>query len=883
MRLRDSLLPTALLAALLVTSAFAQESTTDETSLQDRLARWELNATVGVPDERAMEELKELIAAAKMEARADVVAKGKALLAMYTIEDAEALGSLRTSVAAATAQLEELKLEAEIQAALERGDESFLDSLGKYALPVLTRLALESSGLPSKGGSVTALSYVAKAAPAEALTVIVALLGSDNPLLRELALNASVRPLTGNSGKVWLPEGDYDWRPADPAWTMIAESAAKEPGLDPVIQGRILGAFARKGWLDPSAKAPALRLANQGLLPLGSICVAPRGRWLYEELFESGNATTRYSAAKNLSTSPFREVLFQAAVDEEESIQKIAATSLLFGAVFAYTDERHQGGDGRPFIPEPSSELTSAFQALVTSPFADVAEAAVMNARRRIDESGSLPFGGEVLLDLVKAVADTELKWNLISLLKGIPGEERVPTLTAAVEHVAPLMEELERWEQVLRLMSNLPGYGIPSSENFWTLADSLGVWLPMENPRVRQQWSSIVNAAVTYRGVSAGPMLDWLARYGLDEEWPFQWNMNGWLRALSPEQRLRLMVEFSPRIFGDHESNIAALIRERYLPDRTSLEGAIQDTRSSDVVRVEAAERLLTRVHDGRLDEDWLPALARSIYAYRPGSSQPEGLVQSMTERQRSILFKLWLSDREAPDGFVLAMYPLIEDQSMLDEVLQRFPRASWSALEGENQRLLQSAVDFAVQRSEETLHPLLQGDLSEMVNVYPAIAGAISNHRFPCLQPVAERILREAPDNLASKRSAILAVAGYFNASAANALLETSRLSVDPFVRKEAMEALGEITEWRETARIWSRAADAEVQRADAIAELVALIEDPTQSGEVRAASIRGLGLLAAAEQLPLIIRGITSDEPEIQAAARAALARLEQEADR
>ena len=54
MRLPNSLLPTALLAAVLTTAAFAQESTTDETSLQDRLARWELDATVGVPDAEAL-------------------------------------------------------------------------------------------------------------------------------------------------------------------------------------------------------------------------------------------------------------------------------------------------------------------------------------------------------------------------------------------------------------------------------------------------------------------------------------------------------------------------------------------------------------------------------------------------------------------------------------------------------------------------------------------------------------------------------------------------------------------------------------------------------------------------------------------------------------
>ena len=173
MRLPNSLLPTALLAAVLTTAAFAQESTADETSLQDRLARWELDATVGVPDAEALEELKNLVAAAEAEAAANVVAKAKGLLALYTSQDVQELDGLRTGVAAATAQLEERRLEVEIQAALERGDQAFLDSLGKYALPILTRLAIQSDGIPPKQGSLTALSYLEIAAPAEALTVIV--------------------------------------------------------------------------------------------------------------------------------------------------------------------------------------------------------------------------------------------------------------------------------------------------------------------------------------------------------------------------------------------------------------------------------------------------------------------------------------------------------------------------------------------------------------------------------------------------------------------------------------------------------------------------------------------------------------------------------------
>lgn len=89
--------------------------------------------------------------------------------------------------------------------------------------------------------------------------------------------------------------------------------------------------------------------------------------------------------------------------------------------------------------------------------------------------------------------------------------------------------------------------------------------------------------------------------------------------------------------------------------------------------------------------------------------------------------------------------------------------------------------------------------------------------------------------------------------------------------------MDALKQMTDWREASAAWERSKGATAKREAAITELVALIEDAAQPVEVRAEALRGLGLLEAAEELPRLVRALASNEAPIAAAARDAIDRL------
>ena len=109
------------------------------------------------------------------------------------------------------------------------------------------------------------------------------------------------------------------------------------------------------------------------------------------------------------------------------------------------------------------------------------------------------------------------------------------------------------------------------------------------------------------------------------------------------------------------------------------------------------------------------------------------------------------------------------------------------------------------------------------------------------------------------------------------AGGLLENDP-TLDVSYANDVMDALKQVSDWREATAAWEKSSGAQAQRAEAIAELISILEDPQQSLEAKAASLRGLGLLGAIEELPRPIRSLGSEEKPIKEAARAALERLE-----
>lgn len=879
---------TTWLALALATIASAQEPKNDH-SLANRLAAWQLEATVGAPSGEAIAALKALVteaetvaalqthSLAKMKAQR-TVATAKTTLARYQAEPSKQTGRTISS-------LEDELLQREVAAALERGDRKFLEKLGDHATAPLTGLALRSSGIPAKDGGFGALSWLRNRSPAAALDVIVQLLKSPSKLVREEAFRQAQFALNSGNQSVWQPNGALSWTLADPSWASIPDQAVDEDGLNPNIRGGILETFAGRGLLPRTLTTTAIQLANEGHLSPISLVPDEETLWFYRNLFENGSLQVRYDVIRYLWSTPNLDVTYAGAMDDREDTQRALARHLLARETGAYTDPARTDRVYLPYFPEPSETLTSTFKALVTSKFPKAAQAAVANAYQRVEDFGSLPFGSDTILELLASVDSPDLLWSLATLTGGLPEEERVRTLAAAIQRAAPLTEESARSNTVAQVLQTLEAYGIATSDSFWPIADVSAPFLRLKSKTTRSQFTDLVDQGVRHKGLDPSGMLPWLEQHGQGHEWPLIQNFgnNGsycqWIRSLTEADRFQLLVELSTTVFDENRSGVSKLLRGGYLKDAALLERAIRDPRSSDAVKVEAAEYLLKQTK-APLAEGLLPEIAAAYGRYR--NSPGTFFLPYMEESQRAQVFALWLADPSVADRFILQSRFSFQDEGTMEAVMGRFPRSGWAKIDLRGPELLKDAVNFAVQHSSETLHPLLMGDLTEASRMYEWIAFTIKGNRSEVLQPVAMAILAEGPSGRAWIE-AVQAVAGYFNSEGAAALLEAAKSTSSAADRKIAMDALREITKWREASRAWSRAADAEVKRADAIAELAMLVKDSAKSVDVRAASLRGLGLLAAAEELPLIIESMTSDEPRIQAAARAALARLEQEADR
>ena len=118
----------------------------------------------------------------------------------------------------------------------------------------------------------------------------------------------------------------------------------------------------------------------------------------------------------------------------------------------------------------------------------------------------------------------------------------------------------------------------------------------------------------------------------------------------------------------------------------------------------------------------------------------------------------------------------------------------------------------------------------------------------------------------------------AAFLSEDAAKLILDIAEAATDGDARAQALAALEQVSTYLEARARWERRRDATVVRARAIAELVAITADATgHSPEQRAEALRGLGLLGAVEELPLLVRFLADPSPALAEAARAALADL------
>jgi HEAT repeat protein len=278
----------------------------------------------------------------------------------------------------------------------------------------------------------------------------------------------------------------------------------------------------------------------------------------------------------------------------------------------------------------------------------------------------------------------------------------------------------------------------------------------------------------------------------------------------------------------------------------------------------------------EGTPDDGTDVALVDAIMSALPQSSRNAVVryVLEHTQLRRQLLsILLYNSSPEGPDAGPLAR--LIVDRFLGDaDMSDRVARAIVTL--GDHPEL----VDEEFMR--RALH---SSSYATGTSVWSAIA-ALARLRDPrflgllreCLDPtwLADTGTEGGqPSDLAVK--AVEAIHGYMSDEAAAILLEAAANSPRAKVRDAALEAVEAIGRYRDALSDWQRRTTVSATRDAAIVRLAEIARDAKATGAMRAEALRGLGTLQAAEQMPLLIESLASDDAAIREAARAALERL------
>ncbi len=851
--------------------------------LAGRFQAWRLGVATGVMTSDARAELDALAKQAQAEASKEGATN--AVQDVWAQVQAEQKAIAPKAAVAANQNVqdapEEEVLNRSILASLKSGNQSFIDRLGSRAVPALTALAKATDGSPIPEGTLDPLDSLFRVDISAGMDTALELMASKSFLVKRATIR--VVDTFCAASVLFEPVGESDWAFKNPDWIRIVLLAVEEPAISPKAMPQFIKVLLTRGLLPRELVEVAMELMPNfrysGVVPQS-------GLWFIEHRLAHPSANVRSSMVEQVARAGIVAPLFPLVNDPSPDVRMRVANELLRPMAWEYKDRSIANSSydaTRVYLPfDPP--LFEAFKALATSENKDVANKIWSASYGRLEDPEATKLNADQLRALIPS-AKTSYQLNAIAWhAKAVPESERLSVVKGVIAELAKRDFTKEQIEGIQSLVVRLAegDLDLDPSVSFWALMnfmeETLGVLVPK---RV-----SITAAALAGEGkIAAAPLVGWLARHGEHGHWQIysyqngDWVLSSWMAALTQAERGQAIKVYSRQFDAEDSPNPdfqPARIRSgTVLSDAKVLRAVLADVEVTPRSRVWAAQELLAH-HPQAIDQSVVVPIADAL-ARHNHNGRATGLLTSIPQQElANQVMRAIVRHPESTDAMILVQ-GFAPDDATFDALVTRFPMDTWGGLGFQNQ--IWQCLKVLIHRSIDEQHPMLETICFSVPKYTHWTAAEISAVRSPALLPLASRILKSSQSGSETWKSAVDAIAGYFNEDAAAALLEAAKAAKSESSRQRVMSAIRQITEWREAAAAWEKGVGAEAKRAKAIEDLIATLEDAKAPLEARAASMRGLGLLGAVEELPRIIAGLSSAEGEIQAAARAALKRLEQ----
>lgn len=874
-------LTAAALAGLLAAPGLAQEAT-----LRERIEEVRLELLTGSPTPA----LRATIAELETEARERSTQKDANATDAATLELVRTLKASVDPTARAGGQGDDQRggdaaIVRALSEALARKDMSFVNRLGSRAVPALETLVRARGGAPVPNDQYDPLGTLARFDAGAALDLVHELLASPSFLVKNNALR--VTRDTWDSPNIYTRNEKGEWVLRSAKWLEIPARAFAEPAVEDDAVSFALTAMLEVGQVPKELEERAIAVLPQTDIrePL------PRNVPLYRRGLASDDQDVRGSAVKRLLEMGRVDDVAPLVNDTSTYVRAVMGQQLIMNAAWTLPDPKEKRyARGKASYPTLEGQRAELLTRLLEDEDENVRSETWSTLTSRAGNNGRTPLTMDEALGLAGQLKQGQSIERLLSAAPETLHGELIPPMLERLQAL-----ELSREERVRAAYSfvgRLNGIAISTPKAVWSVVEAIAAFESSEAD-LTSSLHFYVRKFIMDGVIDPAPVVGWMRRtaratdYKLTTGSSVAPSVGSWLQRLNDEQR-RGLVEGYCRAYPAHVQEQKAAGREpesflfakKYIVPTELVRGRDDLMALALAKDIEPGCRAwaffrLGLAHAESLTAEHIDEMASVLVAYGRGDYL-SAITVRMTRPLDDALALEILGRPEATDELVRFLQPAMQDPKLLDAALARFPSESWEY--DEQSYLVKAIIRGLVRASKEELDPRLERASFKSYRVREEVALQILLDRTPALFPVAARLVREGKPGQDGWFKAVDAVAGYFTTDAAAVLLEAAKDTRETRQRDHVMGAIQQMTEWREAAATWERGADAERERRAAIDELVALLDNEEQPLTTRAGALRGLGLLGAAWEMPRIARALASPEPEMAAAARAAMESLE-----